>query len=166
VVDDGYVFGCGILARCKMSALYPGSGIIKGVHISGGRHGKTLDTHKCPGFVHHLKHCGHALVFFAEKGADARSFVSQSQGAGSITVNAHLFFKTGAYHIVEFTQGAVFINQVFGHQEQGYSPGARRCPLNTGKDRMDNIIAKIMFTRRDENFCTLDGVGAVIVQGG
>jgi hypothetical protein len=155
VVDDGYVFGCGILARCKMSALYPGSGIIKGVHISGGRHGKTLDTHKCPGFVHHLKHCGHALVFFAEKGADARSFVSQSQGAGSITVNAHLFFKTGAYHIVEFTQGAVFINQVFGHQENGYAGGAGGIAFNAGQDRVDNVFGQVVLAVGNKYFTGL-----------
>ena len=49
----------------------------------------------------------------------------------------------------------------FGNQEQGYALGAGRRAFNTGQYRVDDVVAQIMFACGDENFRSLDSVGAV-----
>ena len=76
---------------------------------------------------------------------------------------AHLFFNTGANHIVSLTDTTVVINEIFRDKKERNAPATFRRPLNPGQGRMNNIVCQVMLSAGNEYLISHNGIRSVRV---
>ena len=121
---------------------------------------EALNAHAKASCVHHNKHRGKAFVFLAHQ-PTGRAIVIQF--AGRIAVNAHLVFDGTTNHAVAIAQRAIVVDHEFGDHEKRDALGAVRCARGLGQYQMNDVVRHVMFTGRDENLGSGNGIGSVAI---
>ena len=101
--DDGDPGGIGVFHLRDFHALDALLGVLQGKKVGQVSQGKTLQTDTQTGFIHHLEHELNSLAFLPEDIPVALPIISEIQGRGRRTLEAHLMLDAAAIHIVGFS---------------------------------------------------------------
>ncbi len=78
--------------------------IIHGIQICRRGMDKRLKPDRQSGFVHHVKHDPHSLVFFTKQQTPTNALASERHAAGDAGVDPHLLLHPGADDIIRIAQ--------------------------------------------------------------
>jgi len=139
--------------------------IIKGQVIGGGglRYALGADPEAC--MVHQFEHHLNALVLFTDNPGTAGTVVSVRDGAGSGSVNAHLFFDARSPQMVEGPDTPVVVDQVLRRHEQAQALDARRGPFHAGQENVDHVLVHVVIPTGDEGLVACKQVGVPVPFG-
>ena len=125
-------------------------------------HAKPLNTDCKASVVHHREHAGQTPIFLTDQPADGTALVAIDHGAGGRTVNAHLVFDTGHFHVVALAQGTVVVDQELRHKEQRNALGACGRIRQARQHHVNDVVGKIVVAVGNENLLAEDAVSAVV----
>ncbi|MNL05916.1 hypothetical protein D3C87_1265330 [compost metagenome] len=119
---------------------------------------QTLHAGAQPRVVHHGEHAVQALVRLADQEAFGAVEV---QDAGGGCLDAHFVFDRAAGHAVAFTGFTRCVGQELWHDKQRNTLGPDRCVRQFRQHQMNDVVAHVVLTGRDENLAAGNRIAAV-----
>ena len=159
--DDWIGFRAGFSPGCVQCTALPAlASVADSVLVGDFSLGKSLQAHAEAGRVHHDEHGLEAFFALTDKPA-LRSIVVHD--AGRIAVDAHLLLERAAGKAVALAQAAIFVDQKLRDHEQADALDGVGSIRTLCEHQVDDILAKVVLARGDEDLRAGDRVGAVVI---
>ncbi len=118
-------------------------------------------SHHQPLVIHHREHGLQSLVRLADEVAHGVFVVHH---AGRCALDAHLVLDGAARERVAFSERAIRVDQILGHQEHADALHALRGIRQAREDEMHDVLGEVLITAADEDLGAAHAIAAVAVR--